>query len=605
VFRHLVVALDGSESSWRALDVALDLAARTGAAVDVVSVAEEAPRYVATREESAVERSKADAYYSGLHEEAGRRAGQRGVSIHTRTLRGHEVQALVDYVCSDGYDLLVVGHRGHSGVWGAFLGSTADKLVGHAPCSLLVVRSRAAAASFKRLLVGLDGSPLGQRAFEAALQLARIWGASLHGLSVVEGEPAAASKGRARGGDGYFRQVQAGAAEQARSGGVSFLAAIRHGYAAGALVSQAQQEGADMIVVGATGHERPWSLTSGGTARKVANEAPCGVLVVRPPLVAREVHDVMTREVASVAATAPLSEAVELLVRRDIKAVPVVDEEKHVVGIITGGDLLSRGRLGLRLSVQQDLNADEFAEQLRALETAGQIVQEVMTHNPLTVRPETSLREAIHLMATHNLKRLPVTDGRGRLEGILSRVDVLRQLAATPEPTPEAHWTPPVRARTAAEAMDPEVPVVQSSTPVDAVLKRVLATPLRRVVVVDETGKVAGIVADRDLLAFADPVMRPGILQALAGRLAPQQVGEGSLRPSHTRGPLTAADVMRRHVFSVTPETPILDVLRLMVTRRVKRLVVLDAEGRPAGILDRQRLLRGLVGNSTGHVESR
>ena len=59
MYRHLVVALDGSESSWRALDVALDLAARAGAEVDVVSVEEESPKYVATREESAAERSEA------------------------------------------------------------------------------------------------------------------------------------------------------------------------------------------------------------------------------------------------------------------------------------------------------------------------------------------------------------------------------------------------------------------------------------------------------------------------------------------------------------------------------------------------------------------
>ena len=595
MFRHLVVALDGSESSWRALDVALDLAARAGAAVDVVSVEEELPRYVATREESASERSEADSYYSEMHEEARRRAARHGVSIHTGILRGHEVQALIDYVCSDGYDLLVVGHRGHSGVWGAFMGSTADKLVGHAPCSVLVTRPSPAGGPFKRLLVGLDGSPLGQRAFEAALELARLWGASLHGLSVVEGEPAAAGKGRGQARDDYLKRVQVAAEEQAQEAGASFHATLRHGYAAGALVAQAQREDIDLIVVGATGHERPWSPTTGGTARKVANEASCGVLVVRTPLLARAVRDVMTREVASVTVTAPLAEAVEMLVRRDVKALPVVDGERRVVGIVTGGDLLSRGRLGLRLSVHRDLSAEELAEQVRGLENAGQTVREVMTPNPLTVRPETALEETIQLMATRNLKRLPVADSRGRLVGMLSRVDVLRQLAAAPEPLVEARETMAVRVQTAGDAMDPEVPVVASSASMEAVLHGVLGTPLRRVVVVDQAGKVVGIIADRDLLAYAGPAMRPGILQALAGRLAPQQVGEGTLRASRAHGPLTAADMMRRHVFSVTTETPIIEAIRLMVTRRVKRLVVLDAEGRPAGIMDRQRLLRALV----------
>ena len=327
----------------------------------------------------------------------------------------------------------------------------------------------------------------------------------------------------------------------------------------------------------------------------MANEAPCGVLVIRPPLLARRVRDVMTRDVASVVATAPLAEAVELLVQRGIKAVPVLDEERHVVGIITGGDLLARGRLGLRLSVQQDLSQEEFAEQLLALRTAGQTIREVMTPNPLTIGPDASLDEAIHLMVTRNLKRLPVADSQGRLAGILSRTDVLRQLAATPEPPTAVHGAMPLQARTAGEAMDPKVPVVPICTPIEVVLQRVLGAPSRRVVVVDQAGKAVGIVADRDLLAFADPAMRPSLLQALAGRLAPQQVATDVLNPAHAHGPLTAADVMRQHVFSVTTETPTIEVIRLMVTRRVKRLVVLDAEGHPAGIIDRQRLLRSLV----------
>jgi CBS domain-containing protein len=48
-----------------------------------------------------------------------------------------------------------------------------------------------------------------------------------------------------------------------------------------------------------------------------------------------------------------LAEVVELLLRRNVKAIPVVDERRRVVGIITGGDLLRRGGLDLRLSLEQ------------------------------------------------------------------------------------------------------------------------------------------------------------------------------------------------------------------------------------------------------------
>jgi len=241
-----VAALDGSESSLRALDVAIDLAAKAEAGLDVVSVEEESPKYVATREELAAERSSADSYYSRLHEDSVRRAQRQGIACRTRILRGHEVQELVDYVCTDGYDLLIIGHRGHSGAWGAFLGSTADKLVGHAPCSMLVVRQQMIGKAFKRILLGLDGSPLGKRALEHALELARLWGASIHAVSVVE---SSASGDETRGGGWalFFEKTQAVAAAEASVAGVSFQATSRPGHAASVIINQARREDCDLI----------------------------------------------------------------------------------------------------------------------------------------------------------------------------------------------------------------------------------------------------------------------------------------------------------------------------------------------------------------------
>jgi nucleotide-binding universal stress UspA family protein len=92
VFHHLVVAVDGSESSLRAFDRALDLAAHLGAALDVVSVEEEPPRpfYVTKQEEVSAEQSAAERYYGQVHAEATLRAAQRGVSVTTKVLAGHE-----------------------------------------------------------------------------------------------------------------------------------------------------------------------------------------------------------------------------------------------------------------------------------------------------------------------------------------------------------------------------------------------------------------------------------------------------------------------------------------------------------------------------------
>src|SRR5262249_60211206 len=63
-----------------------------------------------------------------------------GLVAHCEIRPGHAAQALPHYAMEVGAELLVIGHSGHSGIWGRLLGTTADKVVEHAPCSVLVVR---------------------------------------------------------------------------------------------------------------------------------------------------------------------------------------------------------------------------------------------------------------------------------------------------------------------------------------------------------------------------------------------------------------------------------------------------------------------------------
>lgn len=285
MFQHLVVAVNGSETSLRALDRAIDLAARLGAALEIVSVAEELPRlpYMTKQADVSAEQSAAERYYGQVHAEAVLQAAQHGVPVTTKILTGHEVQALLDYARSRHADALVLGARGHSRVWGVFLGSTADKLVAHAPTSTLVVRPEEPGRSFKNLVVGLDGSPLGERALAVALDLCRVLGATPRAVSVKEGSPTTGPASRHLW-SAYLNGVQERAGATAAAAGVRLATASRRGHAAEEIVTYAEDVDADLIVIGATGHERPWSVTAGGTARRIANEARCAVLIVRPPL---------------------------------------------------------------------------------------------------------------------------------------------------------------------------------------------------------------------------------------------------------------------------------------------------------------------------------
>src|SRR6266511_3305445 len=169
---------------------------------------------------------------------------------------------------------------------------------------------------FQRILVGLDGSPVGRQAFQAALEFARLYRASLIALSVIEGPSLTSREHDETANFAYYRQVQANAVEQAKAAGVSLSTAIRRGHAARALVEFAQEADVDLIVLGATGHEHPWSLTMGGTAWRVTSEAPRAVMVIRPPRNARWVRDVMVRHVSTVTLQTSLAEVVGLLLRQ-------------------------------------------------------------------------------------------------------------------------------------------------------------------------------------------------------------------------------------------------------------------------------------------------
>ncbi|MFF1511229.1 CBS domain-containing protein [Streptomyces sp. NPDC058326] len=134
------------------------------------------------------------------------------------------------------------------------------------------------------------------------------------------------------------------------------------------------------------------------------------------------VADVMTRKVVAVLRGADFKEIVSTMERWKVTAVPVIEGEGRVVGVVSEADLLLKEefhdhRLGL-------------VEQLRRLDATAKAgsrrAEDLMTSPAVTVAPESSLPQAARLMATHHVKRLPVVDARGTIQGIVSRSDLLK-----------------------------------------------------------------------------------------------------------------------------------------------------------------------------------
>ena len=300
------------------------------------------------------------------------------------------------------------------------------------------------------------------------------------------------------------------------------------------------------------------------------------------------IRDVMTTDVATVTPETPLAEVVELLLRREIKAVPVMDG-KSVVGIITGGDLLSRGGMPLSLDMQCALPTAMRDEHVRCLDFKNLSAADVMTSPVQTLNVKTRVSDALRLMASGGVKRLPVVADDGSLLGIVSRADVLGVMGRASSAAGHLDVLPDGMRACASDAMYRSVPTARTDTPLAVVLDKLVASPLRRVVVVDADGGIQGIVHDRDLLQHFARLNAPGVLARLIDLLSRSKTGVDELEG-------VAGDVMETGVISVTPEMPLSEVIRTLVEHRIKRVAVADESGRLLGMVDRDTVLKGLAG---------
>lgn len=134
------------------------------------------------------------------------------------------------------------------------------------------------------------------------------------------------------------------------------------------------------------------------------------------------VADVMTKQVVAVAPDASFKEIATAMERWKVTALPVVEGEARVVGVVSEADLLPKEEF-------HD-HRPGLVEQLRRLDDtakAGSVrARDLMTTPAVTIRPDAPLSLAARLMAAHRIKRLPVVDASGTLRGIVSRVDLLK-----------------------------------------------------------------------------------------------------------------------------------------------------------------------------------
>jgi CBS domain-containing protein len=304
-----------------------------------------------------------------------------------------------------------------------------------------------------------------------------------------------------------------------------------------------------------------------------------------------KVRDIMTPDPQRVDPETPASDVVRLLLAATFTGVPVVDRAGRPLGIITQGDLVYRAGLPLRLGLLADSAPGRKDSALEAL--AGKQAEAVMTRPAVVISEDQRLTDAVDLMLRKEVKRLPVVNENGLLTGMLSRVDVFRTITRE-APDWEAFRQRNVQVenlRYVSDIMRRDSQAVAPDTPLEDVIRIIDTDDIQRVSVVAPDGRFLGMISDRDLLAaFAGKGY--GFWDYLSCRLSFKTSHECSRELRKTLREKTAGEVMKTDLVIVGESTRIEEAIRLMVEKRLKRLPVVDAEGRFRGMVSRESLLK-------------
>jgi nucleotide-binding universal stress UspA family protein len=283
----ILVPLDGSPVAEQALPLALAVAQRTGAALELVQVHEcyafKDPACswgpYDPKAEAAL-KSQEKAYLENTRKLL---EANSPVQVGTSLIDGGVAEALLDSVKTRKADLVVMTTHGRGPVSRAFLGSVADELIRRAPCPILLLRPQEVApamgakATIHKVLIPLDGSALAEQALGPAFELGQAMRASYVLFHVAPGgvDRTADLPGPAQA----RRYLEASASRLSANGGEVQVHLVTGRHVASAILEEARAMGCDLIALATHGRGGLKRLILGSVADKVLRAASMPLLV--------------------------------------------------------------------------------------------------------------------------------------------------------------------------------------------------------------------------------------------------------------------------------------------------------------------------------------
>ena len=291
----LLVAIDASKASAHVLE---QIAARpwpAGSTAEVLTVVE--PSHLWTMSETAEQ-------IVGQAREITERAAMMldgdaapGLSARAVVMQGDPKAVIIDRAKSEDVDLVLVGSHGASALQRFLVGSVASGVVRHAPCSVEIVRERdGVAPGVRKILLAADGSPLSELAAQEIA--ARSWGENV-AVRVISVEEYTMPAAQILLEPSFVftdteKELQKQALERAENAVASAVRILQPVFsdvsekiavplrpAKEEILAEAEEWGADLIVLGSHGREGAELLLLGSVSEAVATHAHCSVEVVR------------------------------------------------------------------------------------------------------------------------------------------------------------------------------------------------------------------------------------------------------------------------------------------------------------------------------------
>jgi CBS domain-containing protein len=143
-------------------------------------------------------------------------------------------------------------------------------------------------------------------------------------------------------------------------------------------------------------------------------------------------RDIMTLAVFTAKPTMSVKDVARLFMERRISAVPVVDDQRKIVGIVSEGDLVHRSEISTERRHPWWLVLMAGDEGLAAeyIKTHAKRVADIMTRKVITAKPDTPLQEIAAMLEKYGIKRVPIVRD-GQLVGIVSRANLVQAIATS------------------------------------------------------------------------------------------------------------------------------------------------------------------------------